>query len=77
MSALIETQLEVGHALSFGHLPGGRHICSPAQRNTAHAMPAVQPWSKEETRSLPKRDVQTGRRGLALLALRLQRGSVL
>ena len=47
----------------------GGDIRPAAQRHAAHNLPRVQPITAEQDGSLPKRYVQAGWRGLALLAL--------
>ncbi len=45
-------------------------------RDAADDMPGMQRGTEEETRSVPERDVQAGRGGLELLALRTRRRSL-
>lgn len=44
-----------------------------SKRDAAHHLSGVQSSANEEKRSLPERDVQAGRGGLELLALRGER----
>lgn len=69
--------MELINADSKRDLPESRDIGAQAKRNTADAMPPMQRDTKEETRSMPERDVQGGRGSMALLALPVQRGAIL
>jgi hypothetical protein len=54
-----------GQARHSGPADGGQ---------SAHDLPRVQPHPTQETRSMSERDVQAGRAGVDVLALRLERG---
>lgn len=57
-----------------GDTSGGGHQCAPAQRDAANDMPPVFAYAAEEVGPMPERDVQAGRGGFPLLALRVQGG---
>lgn len=60
----------------LGNLPRSRDYRAGHNRDATHHLPEVQRGATKQTRCLPERHVQTGRRGLALLALRLARRGV-
>jgi hypothetical protein len=60
----------------MGRVAAARDHRSPDNGNAAHRLPGVFPASQEEIRPMPVRDVQAGRGGLVLLALRLARRGV-
>ena len=53
-----------------------RHHRQADDRDNADNLPGVQPHAAEQNRQVPVRDVQAGRRGGSLLALRLEHGGV-
>lgn len=55
---------------------GGRHNRPADARDAADNLPGVQPPSEKQERPVPERDVQAGRRGVEMLALRAERGRV-
>ncbi|WP_157968859.1 hypothetical protein [Tropicimonas sp. IMCC34011] len=68
---------EVINAYRKRNSPSSRDQRQTAARNAACHVPGVQPLSQEEAGRLPERDIQAGRGGLELLALRNERGAVL
>lgn len=66
-----------GHADIVGNSAGRRDLCPEPVQNAAHGLPGMFAGSEEEARPLPERHVQAGRRAVALLALRVERGRIL
>lgn len=68
---------EVRNAKRSGDFAAGGDLRSAmGGRQRSDDVPGVQPRAAEENRPMPERDAQAGRDGLALLALRAQRGGV-
>ena len=65
---------EVMHEIRKRDSEKARHIGSAGSGHSANNLPGVQPTPAQEARSMPQRDVQAGRAGLDVLALRMERG---
>lgn len=68
---------EVMNAIRKRDSEQGRDHGQAAARDATHNLSRVLGASSEENRPMPERDVQAGRGGLELLALRAQRRGVL
>lgn len=63
--------MEIINAERIGHSTGGRDWSAAVDgKRGADDLPGMQRGAEEKNRSMPERDAQAGRDGLALLALR-------
>lgn len=66
----------VRNAERMGNSQSARDHGQTAQRHGSNDLSAMQPTQAEQGRGVPKRDIQTGRGGVEMLALRMERGRV-
>lgn len=65
------TRWEALNAIRMGHSEGARDQRETGNRNATGNLPAMQPKPEKQDGAMPVRDVQAGRGGLEMLALRV------